>query len=170
MTSEDVDKDNSDSPSSSMRPRLIEPVSLRLRFKACCIDLLMVVGVEFAFRRLVSIVLGVDAGDRWVEISLFGTGWVYFVAAETSGVGTVGKRLTGLKVVSLESGLPPDRPWASFRYLVKVATLLILGGVLFGWVFLDSRRRALHDYVAGTAVAREGSSGGAVSIGEARPG
>ena len=153
-----------------MSPRLIDPVSLRLRFKACAIDLLMVVGVEFAFRRLVSIVLGVDAGDRWLEISLFGTGWVYFVAAETSGVGTVGKRLTSLKVVSLQSGLPPDCPWASFRYLVKVATLLILGGVLFGWVFLDSRRRALHDYVAGTAVAREGSSSGVVSIGEARPG
>ena len=170
MTSQDVDKGNSDSPSSSMRPRLIDPVSLRLRFKACAIDLLMVVGIEFAFRRLVSIVFGVDAGDRWVEISLFGTGWVYFVAAETRGVGTVGKRLTGLKVVSLESGLPPDWPWASFRYLVKVATLLILGGVLFGWVFLDSRRRALHDYVAGTAVAREGSSGGAASIGEASPG
>ena len=62
---------------------------------------------------------------------------MYFVAAETSGVGTVGKRLTGLKVVSIESGLPPDCRWASFRYLVKVATLLLLGGVLFGWVFLD---------------------------------
>ena len=45
-----------------------------------------------------------------------------------------------------------DGLWLSVRYVAKVLQLLFGRGLLLGVVVFDERRRALHDYAAGTVV------------------
>ncbi len=64
---------------------------------------------------------------------------------------TVGQRLMGLEVKSMDGGKP------SFgQALINAATFYVLGGMT-GWlivlvVFTNPQRRGLHDYLAGTVV------------------
>lgn len=79
--------------------------------------------------------------------------WLYFALGDSSaGQGTLGKRIMGLKVTKVDGGkIGFGR--ASLRYvgrLLGVLTLLI--GFLIALV--TPRRRALHDYVAGSVVVR----------------
>ncbi|MEU0569023.1 RDD family protein [Nonomuraea sp. NPDC005983] len=83
---------------------------------------------------------------------------VYFWLQHALWGQTLGKRLCGLKVVSSATGEPPGLRLAGVRALVHptLGVVPFLGVVLtlidMLWIFGDSKRRCLHDVVAGTVV------------------
>ncbi|HWQ01480.1 MAG TPA: RDD family protein, partial [Gaiellaceae bacterium] len=87
--------------------------------------------------------------------SLFGAGWmlvvaVYFVFFWSTAGQTPGMRLMGIRVVTGAGAAPSVlRSIVRFVGLVLAIALLFLG---FLPVLFDRRRRALQDYLAGTAV------------------
>lgn len=125
---------------------------LRRRAVAAAADFLVVVGLGLVFEEALRVVI-VEAVGFGVPLGLhpastFVCGWAYFVFFEMRyGGRTIGKVGAGLRVVGAEDGL-----WLSVRYVAKVLQLLFGRGLLFGVVVLDERRRALHDYAAGTVV------------------
>ena len=125
---------------------------LRQRAVAAAADFLVVVGLGLVLEEGLRVVI-VEAAGFGVppglgQASTFVCGWAYFVLFELRcGGRTIGKMGAGLRVVGAEDGL-----WLSVRYVAKVLQLLVGRGLLFGVVVFDERRRALHDYVAGTFV------------------
>lgn len=99
----------------------------------------------------------------WLTGSLLGAGWAvvvvgYFVLFWSTTGQTPGMRLLGLRVLT-GSGRPPS----VWRSLVRFAGLIVAIVPLFAGfvpVLLDDRRRALQDFVAGTAVVAESDPGG----------
>jgi uncharacterized RDD family membrane protein YckC len=97
-------------------------------------------------------------GPGWLTGSLLGAFWAvvvvgYFVFFWSVTGQTPGMRLLGLKVVT-RSGEPPS----VWRALVRFAGLIVAVIPFFAGfvpVLFDDRRRALQDYVAGTAVVSE---------------
>ncbi|MER6943643.1 RDD family protein [Nonomuraea sp. NPDC000554] len=83
---------------------------------------------------------------------------VYFWLQHALWGQTLGKRLCRLKVVSSTTGEPPGLRLAGVRALVHPALGVVpyLGVALSLidalWIFGDSKRRCLHDVVAGTVV------------------
>lgn len=79
--------------------------------------------------------------------------WAYFALLESSPArGSIGKIALGLFVSDMHGD--PITFWrASFRYWMKVVSLLLLG---VGWVLaaFTPRKQALHDMLAGTLVLR----------------
>ena len=125
---------------------------LRRRAVAAAADFVVVVGLGLVLEEALRVVIvegvgfGVPSGLR--EASTFACGWAYFVFFEKRcGGRTIGKMGAGLRVVGTEDGL-----WLSVRYVAKVLQLLFGRGLLLGVVVFDERRRALHDYAAGTIV------------------
>ena len=125
---------------------------LRRRAVAAAADFIVVVGLGLVLEEALRVVIvegvefGVPSGLR--EASTFACGWAYFVFFEIRcGGRTIGKMGAGLRVVGTEDGL-----WLSVRYVAKVLQLLFGRGLLLGVVVFDERRRALHDYAAGTVV------------------
>jgi uncharacterized RDD family membrane protein YckC len=105
----------------------------------------------------VGIVLGLASGVRpgWVDGILAGGGWLlvvaaYFVAFWAGPGQTPGMRLMGVRVLAPSGDTP-----SFIRSLVRVVGL-VLAIIPLGAGFLpalvDSRRRALPDYLAGTTV------------------
>jgi uncharacterized RDD family membrane protein YckC len=79
--------------------------------------------------------------------------WLYFATMESSGIqGTVGKALLGLEVTD-RYGRRISFGRATGRYFAKVLSGLTLG-IGYLMVGLSSRKRGLHDLVAGTLVVR----------------
>ena len=108
----------------------------------------------------VGLVLGLAGGLRpgWLEGTLAGGGWLLVVGAYFAlfwaGTGqTPGMRLLGVRV------LAPSGETPSLRRAVVRAVGLVLAIIPLGAGFLpalvDSRRRALPDYLAGTSVTYE---------------
>ena len=97
----------------------------------------------------------------WLTGSLLGAGWavvvvVYFVFFWSTTGQTPGMRLMSLRVLT-GSGRPPSVLRAVVRFAALVVAILpLFAGFLP--VLFDDRRRALQDYVAGTAVAAEADS------------
>ena len=125
---------------------------LRRRAVAAAADFVVVVGLGLVLEEALRVVIvegvgfGVPAGLS--QASMFVCGWAYFVFFEMRcGGRTIGKMGAGIRVVGAEDGL-----WLSARYVAKVLQLLFGRGLLFGVVVFDERRRALHDYAAGTVV------------------
>lgn len=109
------------------------------------------------FAASVGIVLGLAGGLRpgWLEGTLATGGWllavaVYFAAFWTGPGQTPGMRLMGVRVLAPSGGTP-----SLARSLLRVVGL-VLAIIPLGAGFLpalvDSRRRALPDYLAGTTV------------------
>jgi uncharacterized RDD family membrane protein YckC len=99
--------------------------------------------------------------SSWLTGSLLGAGWAvvvtgYFVLFWSATGQTPGMRLLALKVLT-GAGEPPSvwRALARFAALI-VAIVPFFAG--FVPVLFDDRRRALQDYVAGTAVVSEADS------------
>jgi uncharacterized RDD family membrane protein YckC len=80
-----------------------------------------------------------------------------YVVAFTAGGQTIGKMVTGLRVVTTEPGQVLDLGRALQRTLVWVLLALPLGLGLLS-VLLTQDRRGLHDRVAGTRVVRAATS------------
>jgi uncharacterized RDD family membrane protein YckC len=88
-----------------------------------------------------------------------GVGWLifvilYYVLLEGLFGRTVGKAVTGIKVISARTGEAPGVFTALLRTLLRVIDGI--GGYLLGWiiVMLGDRRRRLGDMAAGTLVVR----------------
>ncbi len=64
---------------------------------------------------------------------------------------TMGKRLTGLKVVRLDTGDPLGAGRGFLRTLAQLITIGTLG-LGYAMAFFDPQRRTLHDRIAGTLV------------------
>jgi uncharacterized RDD family membrane protein YckC len=86
-------------------------------------------------------------------------GVTYFALLNGSRKGqTIGKMVWAIQVRDAETGGPLGYPKAAVRYLAPTALMLIPFLGFFLWVaegftpFMDSRRRALHDKVAGSVV------------------
>ncbi len=80
---------------------------------------------------------------------------VPFILYETlfscGGRSTLGKKLVGIRVENAETGLPLGFVRAFVRAVgYFVSALLLMCGFLLA--FIDTRRRALHDYLAGSIV------------------
>jgi uncharacterized RDD family membrane protein YckC len=91
----------------------------------------------------------------WLVGSLFGAGWVvvaavYFVVFWSTTGQTPGMRLMGVRVVT-GAGTSPSVPRSLLRF---VGLVLAIAPMFAGFlpVLFDRRRRALQDYLAGTAV------------------
>ena len=130
---------------------------LRRRAVAAAADFVVVIGLGLVLEEALRVVivegvgLGVPPGLH--RASTFVCGWAYFVFFEMRcGGRTIGRMGAGLRVVGNEDGL-----WLSVRYVAKVLQLLFGRGLLFGVVLMDERRRALHDYMAGTVVVVDSS-------------
>ncbi len=108
----------------------------------------------------VALVLALAGNLRpgWLAASLFGAGWllvagVYFVACWSGAGQTPGLRLMRLRVVT-DSGAPPSASRALVRFVGLICAIVPLcAGFLPALV--DGRRRALQDFLAGTAVVYE---------------
>jgi uncharacterized RDD family membrane protein YckC len=108
----------------------------------------------------VGIVLGLASGLRpgWLEGALAGGGWLvvvagYFAAFWTGPGQTPGMRLMGVRVLA-PSGETPSLLRSLARVVGLVLAIIPLGAGFLP-ALVDSRRRALPDYVAGTTVTYE---------------
>jgi len=61
---------------------------------------------------------------------------------------TIGQRITGIRVVSVNNGKKVNILLAYLRYIVKT----ILGWLSFLTMHRDTQRRAFHDFIANTVV------------------
>ena len=125
---------------------------LRRRAVAAAADFLVVVGLGLVLEEALRVVIvegvGLSVPPGLGQASTFACGWAYFVFFEIRcGGRTIGKMGAGLRVTGTKDGL-----WLSVRYVAKVLQLLFGRGLLLGVVVFDERRRALHDYAAGTVV------------------
>jgi uncharacterized RDD family membrane protein YckC len=99
-----------------------------------------------------------DLRPGWLAGSLSGAGWllvagVYFVGGWSGAGQTPGLRLMRLRVVT-GSGAPPSVPRSLVRFVGLICAIVPLcAGFLPA--LLDGRRRALQDFLAGTAVIYE---------------
>jgi len=117
---------------------------------------MLVIGVGVAF---VAWLAGIES--PWVLGTVAGAGWFvvlggYFTFFWSTAGQTPGMRALGLRVTGVEGG--PLRVRQSLvRYVVGVVTLAPLGiGMIT--VLFDGRRRAVHDFVARSVVARDAAA------------
>jgi uncharacterized RDD family membrane protein YckC len=118
----------------------------RRRAAALVLDLVVVLVLLFALAVVAALALGASLGAwTWAIVA------AYFVLLPlTSWRGTAGKRASGIAIVDVAG-----RPIGPLRSALRFgASLLSLASAGAGYAvcFWNERRRALHDYVAGTVV------------------
>jgi uncharacterized RDD family membrane protein YckC len=124
---------------------------------ALVVDALLAQLVYLVGAASVALVIGIAGGalTGWLPGSLASVGWVlvtatYFAGFWTGGGGTPGARLMRLRVVT-GSGAAPSLGRSLVRFVGLVLAIIPLG-LGFLPALLDSRRRALPDYLSGTTV------------------
>jgi len=145
-------------PAAPVSAQSIAPAGLVRRSAAALVDGLALIGFLFVDYYLLVTLLGwsIDREEAGATDILFfvvaiGFGWAYCALPESSGRGrTLGKRLLGLSVRDRD-GEVPGLGRATLRFAARFATLATL---LIGWllILVTRRRRALHDFIAGTIV------------------
>ena len=121
------------------------------------INVLVMIVVLLFIRRSFQESGGFDGAALLVIITSYLCGilvaWLYFAIGDASArQGTFGKRIMGLRVTSLD-GSKIGFGRSSLRYVGRLlGVLTMLVGFLIALV--TPRRRALHDYLAGTVVVR----------------
>lgn len=158
-----------------LRPQVatVHVVGLWKRLAAALIDLGIIIPVALILTWIASAVAGVHLPpsrtrglDFWLDLllnsdpalvmacALFtAVGLVYLLVFQIATGRTVGMRLLGMRIIDV-FGDPPSNARCAVRtlgYLAGAATLL-LG---FLWIGIDSEKRGLHDWLAGTYVIRE---------------
>lgn len=105
----------------------------------------------------VALILALANGPHsgWLPSSLATVGWVvvtaaYFAGFWSGGGGTPGARLMRLRVVT-GADVAPSLPRALLRFVGLVLAIIPLGAGFLP-ALVDSRRRALPDYLCGTTV------------------
>ena len=124
---------------------------------ALVVDGLLAQIVFLVLAASVGIVLGLASGvsPGWFEGTLAGGGWLlvvaaYFAAFWTGPGQTPGMRLMGVRVLA-PSGEAPSLVRSLVRVVGLVLAIIPLGAGFLP-ALVDSRRRALPDYLAGTTV------------------
>lgn len=90
--------------------------------------------------------------------TLAGTGWMLFLAGYFALFWSTAGQTPGMRVIRARvqgrDGLPPRVRTSLLRFAAALLALAPLGAGLVP-VLYDSRRRALHDFIAGTVVVRD---------------
>lgn len=128
-----------------------------LRCGALIIDYIIVVAIP-VIGLLLSRFTGND-GAKLLNDGLNSAGWLIAVLVGITNIvllpmfsgQTMGKILTGLRVVSIDGTAPSIRTIA-FRQTVGYFLTFVTAGIGFIMACFGSKGRALHDYLAGTMV------------------
>jgi uncharacterized RDD family membrane protein YckC len=138
-----------------------EPEKLRapflLRCGALLIDYILLVAIP-VFSLLIGRYLGIDGG-KLLDGNISNIGWLIMLLVGVTNFlifpifngQTIGKMLTGIRVVSIDGKLQTFSQLLRrniFGYLLTLATCLI--GFFFA--IFNSKGRALHDFIGGTIV------------------
>jgi uncharacterized RDD family membrane protein YckC len=134
------------------------PAALGSRFVAVAVDLAILAVVDIIVIYFTMQICGVELADigilprgPLVAFLLVQNGG--YLVAFTAGGQTLGKMLTGIRVVSARSNVPLDVGHALVRTLVW-GILVVPVGLGLLTAFLNADRRGLHDHFAGTKVVR----------------
>jgi uncharacterized RDD family membrane protein YckC len=137
----------------------MEPIGVGLRSVATIIDttLLMVVAYMIAM-----VTGGVTAGGFSLEGAPFFL-WLlvaigYYTGMEASAGATIGKFMTGLRVVRLDSGSSIDLQSSLVRNVLRVVDGLFFYLVAAIAVWTSDKKQRIGDRVAGTMVVRAAKS------------
>lgn len=143
-------------------PDVRPPAGLGARFAAAAIDLVLMVVVDLAVVYLTMQIVGLTAAELnqlplgpLLAFLLVQNGG--YLVAFTAGGQTIGKMLTGIRVVAAEPGQALDLGRSLQRTLVWAVMALPAGLGLFS-ALLSPDRRGLHDRFAGTKVVRAGAA------------
>ncbi len=128
------------------------------RFAATVIDFGVLLVITAILHISLRTVLGVHADvilHNHTMLAILGLiiGWTYFTACERSKwMGTPGKKVLGLRVVSLR-GYPPTHKVLTLRFACQ-ALCILSGGV--GWLamFASKKHQGLHDLMSKTMVVK----------------
>jgi uncharacterized RDD family membrane protein YckC len=128
-----------------------------LRCGALLIDYIFLVSI-LIIAILVGRLMGND-GAKLLNSELTNAGWIVmillgltnFVIFPMFAGQSIGKMLTGLRVVKADGGIPSFKNLL-VRHLIGYPITLITGGLGFLLSVFNSKGRALHDYIARTEV------------------
>ena len=120
------------------------------RMLAALVDLAIVAAGGAAIL-LAAGVLGGDGGSLGAPLAGVVVGWAlyYYFACESGGGQTVGKRLTGLRVVR-EDGSPAEMREIAVRTVLRVVDTALVG--LIAMLATGERRARVGDLAAGTMI------------------
>jgi uncharacterized RDD family membrane protein YckC len=127
---------------------------VQLRIAAALIDLALLTVLSLIIGALL-LALGVRAASTFI-----GIGWIiYFIASELLFARTVGKLVTGLRIVRLD-GEPLNQNDVMLRTVTRLVEFLPLFYFLgfVGMLLLGDRQQRLGDFVTGTIVVRASDS------------
>jgi uncharacterized RDD family membrane protein YckC len=133
-------------------------IGLVTRALAFAIDAAIVNAVAITVSAVLALTLSiVKVPDAWTAVLVAAGGalWLvwtvaYFVAFWSATGQTPGNRALRIRVVGADGGvLRPRRALLRFGALLLAALPLLMG---FALILVDSRRRGLHDRIAGTLV------------------
>jgi uncharacterized RDD family membrane protein YckC len=135
-----------------------EPAAMGTRLLAAAIDLVILAAIDAVVIYFTMQICGVDLSEAailpkgpLIAFLLVQNGG--YLVAFTAGGQTLGKMLTGIRVVPAMSGVPLDIATALVRTLVWTV-LAVPAGLGFLTAFTSGDRRGLHDRLAGTKVVR----------------
>ncbi len=128
-----------------------------LRCGALLIDYIFLISIP-TITILVGRLMGND-GAKLLNSELSNAGWLImilmgltnFVIFPMFAGQSIGKMLTGLRVVKSDGGIPTFKKLL-LRHLIGYPLTILTGGLGFLYSILNAKGRTLHDYVAGTEV------------------
>lgn len=135
--------------------KLKAPFSLRCG--ALIIDYILLVSIPIA-TILVGRMMGTD-GAKLLNSELSNAGWLItillgitnFMIFPMFAGQSLGKMLTGLRVVKSDGGIPSFKV-LFLRHFIGYPITILTGGLGFLFSIVNSKGRALHDYIAGTEI------------------
>lgn len=130
---------------------------LVLRCGALLIDYIFLVSIPI-ISLIISKLMGIDQA-RLLNNEILNIGWLVFILFGFTDFlvlplltgQSIGKMLTGLKIVNLD-GTPASFTHLLLRHLIGYPISLLIGGLGFFMAVFTSNGRALHDFLAGTVV------------------
>jgi uncharacterized RDD family membrane protein YckC len=137
----------------------VDYASFGSRFVALLVDQILVTIVSLALIFFIGMAIAAGgealAGFQWImNFASLPVGWLYYAGLESSSqMGTLGKRMLGLKVTDLE-GQRIGFGRATGRHFGKILSSLILG-LGFLMMIWDERKQTLHDRMADCLVVRQ---------------
>lgn len=138
-----------------------DPVRLKapflLRCGALLMDYILIVSIPTIFF-IIGRTMGND-GAKLLNSELTNAGWLIavllgitnFIIFPSFSGQTIGKMLTGLRVVKSDGGIPTFKKLL-LRHFIGYPITIFTGGLGFLFSVFNNKGRALHDYIAGTEV------------------
>jgi len=119
------------------------------RLLAFIIDL-SILAIVGSFLRNAFLIVGLPQSILQV-FSFAPIGWLYYVFFTAEYGQTLGKKVVGIRVVSVDGA---DLNWIQVILRETIGKILSTIALLLGfvWIFIDKDNRAWHDKIAGTSV------------------